>query len=134
MIDVGQGDASFISLENKNILIDTGGLFSSNPSEDIITMLKSFGINKLDFLIISHGDYDHMGDGINLVNNYKVKNVVFNCGEFNELEKELIKVLDKKKINYYSCIKELNIDSNKLYFLQTKKYNNENDNSNVIYT
>ena len=75
-----------------------------------------------------------MGDGINLVNNYKVKNVVFNCGEFNELEKELIKVLDKKKINYYSCIKELNIDSNKLYFLQTKKYNNENDNSNVIYT
>ena len=41
---------------------------------------------------------------------------------------------DKKKINYYSCIKELNIDSNKLYFLQTKKYNNENDNSNVIYT
>ena len=133
-LDVGQGDASFISLENKNILIDTGGLFSSNPSEEIITMLKSFGINKLDFLIISHGDYDHMGDGINLVNNYKVKNVVFNCGEFNELEKELIKVLDKKKINYYSCIKELNIDSNKLYFLQTKKYNNENDNSNVIYT
>ena len=133
-LDVGQGDASFISLENKNILIDTGGLFSSNPSEEIITMLKSFGINKLDFLIISHGDYDHMGDGINLVNNYKVKNVVFNCGEFNELEIALIKVLDKKKINYYSCIKELNIDSNKLYFLQTKKYNNENDNSNVIYT
>ena len=48
------------------------------------------------------------------------------------MEKELIKVLDKKKIKYYSCIKELNIDKNKLYFLQTKIYDNENDNSNVI--
>ena len=42
--------------------------------------------------------------------------------------------LDKKKIPYYSCIKELNIDDNKLYFLQTSIYDNENDNSNVIYT
>ena len=28
----------------------------------------------------------------------------------------------------------MNIDTNKLYFLQTKEYDNENDNSNVIYT
>ena len=81
-----------------------------------------------------HGDFDHMGEAINLVNNFKVDKVIFNCGEFNDLEKELIKVLDKKKIKYYSCIKELNIDKNKLYFLQTKEYDNENDNSNVIYT
>lgn len=75
-----------------------------------------------------------MGDAINLVNNFKVEKVIFNCGEYNDLEKDLIKVLDKKKIKYYSCIKELNIDNNKLYFLQTKEYDNENDNSNVIYT
>ena len=71
-----------------------------------------------------HGDYDHMGEAINLVNNFKVEKVIFNCGEYNDLEKELIKVLDKKKIKYYSCIKELNMDNNKLYFLQTKEYNN----------
>ena len=75
-----------------------------------------------------------MGEPINLVNNFKVEKVIFNCGELNDLEQELIKVLDKKKISYYSCIKELNIDNNKLYFLQTKEYDNENDNSNVIYT
>lgn len=50
------------------------------------------------------------------------------------MEQELIEVLDKKKIPYYSCIKELNIDTNKLYFLNTKDYGNENDNSSVIYT
>ena len=75
-----------------------------------------------------------MGEAVNLVNNFKVEKVIFNCGPYNELEKELIKVLDKKRIKYYSCIKELNIDKNKLYFLQTKEYDNENDNSNVIYT
>ena len=81
-----------------------------------------------------HGDFDHMGEAINLVNNFRVEKVIFNCGNYNELEKELIKVLDKKNIKYYSWIKELNIDNNKLYFLQTKEYDNENDNSNVIYT
>ena len=75
-----------------------------------------------------------MGEAIHLVNHFKVEKVIFNCGEYNDLEKELIKVLDTKKIKYYSCIKELNIDKNKLYFLQTKEYNNENDNSNAIYT
>lgn len=74
-----------------------------------------------------------MGEPINLIENFKVEKVIFNCGEFNDLEKELIKILEKKKIKYYSCIKELNIDNSKLYFLQTKEYDNENDNSNVIY-
>ena len=77
-----------------------------------------------------HGDYDHIGETINLVNNFKVEKVIFNCGEFNDLEKELIKVLDKKKIKYYSCINKID----EIYFLQTKIYDNENDNSNAIYT
>ncbi len=67
-----------------------------------------------------HGDYDYMGEAINLVNNFKVEKVIFNCGLYNDLEKELIKVLDKKKIKYYICIKELNIDNNKLLFYKQK--------------
>ena len=46
-----------------------------------------------------------MGEAINLVNNFKVEKVIFNCGEYNALEKELMKVLNKKKIPYYSCLK-----------------------------
>ena len=137
MFDVGEGDSYLVSFPNNggNILIDTGEDDGySIMKNNIIMYLKSRGIRKLDYVIISHGDKDHMGEAINLVNNFKVKKVIFNCGEFNDLEKELIKVLDKKKIKYYSCIKELNIDNNKFHFLQTKYYDNENDNSNVIYT
>ena len=54
-----------------------------------------------------------MGETVNLVENFKVEKVIFNCGEFNDLERDLIKVLDKKKIPYYNCIKELNIGENK---------------------
>ena len=146
-IDVGQGDSILLSSPNRkeNILIDTGGKISyekekwkerknKNISDNIITFLRKLGINKLDYLIVTHGDYDHMGEAINLVNNFKVEKVIFNCGEFNDLEKKLIKVLNKKKIEYYSCIKELSINNNKVYFLNTKEYENENDNSSVIYT
>ncbi len=140
MLDVGQGDSLLLEmpLNYGNVLIDTGGkLFddSNNISNNIIIpYLKSIGINKIDYLIITHGDYDHMGESINLVNNFKINTVIFNCGQFNDLENKLVEVLKKKNIKYYSCIKELNIDKYKLKFLDTREYDNENDNSNVIYT
>ena len=145
--DVGQGDSSLIISPYRKdiILIDTGGLVSSVSdewtnksnyyvSDGVINYMKSIGIKSIELLILSHGDYDHMGEAINLVENYKVDKVIFNCGPYNELKQELIKVLDMKEIPYYSCIKELNIDDNKLYFLNNKDYGNENDNSSVIYT
>ena len=141
-MDVSQGDSILLitPFNKKTTLIDTGGKPSFNNeqkyyySNNTSTYLMSKGISKINYLILTHGDFDHMGEAINLVNNFKVEKVIFNCGPYNDLEKELIKVLDKKKIKYYSCIKELDIDKNKLYFLQTKEYDNENDNSNVIYT
>lgn len=74
-----------------------------------------------------------MGAAINLINSFKVKAVIFNCGRYNYLERELIKVLKKKRIPYYSCIDELNLSQYNLQFLNTKEYDNENDNSNAIY-
>ena len=142
MLDVGQGDSLMIAFPNNksNILIDTGGIVNFTKTNyeistsTIIPYLKSIGIKKINYLVLTHGDYDHIGNAKYIVENFKVEKVIFNCGEFNELETDLIKVLGEKKIPYYSCIKELNIDNNKLYFLQTKEYDNENDNSNVIYT
>ena len=137
-LDVGQGDSILLELpKNQNILIDTGGNPNSKSSivmSKTIPYLKSLGIKKISNLILTHSDFDHMGEAINLVNNFKVEKVIFNCGKYNDLEKDLIKILDKKKIPYYSCVKELNTNNNRLYFLGTKEYENENDNSNVIYT
>ena len=133
-LDVGQGDSALLSFKNKAVLIDTGGQRNYNVSNNTMVFLKSKGISKLSYLVLTHGDYDHMGEAISLINNFKVENVIFNCGSYNDLEKSLITVLEKKHIKYFSCIKSLNIDNKNFYFLQTKEYDNENENSNVIYT
>ena len=140
VFDVGQGDSILVSFPNNggNILIDTSGdtmnyESSNNVGNKIIPYLKTVGITQIDYLVVSHGDFDHMGEGINLVNNFKVDNLIFNCGPYNDLEKELIKVLNKKKIKYYACIRELRISGYKMYFLNTREYDNENDNSSVVY-
>ena len=147
VLDVGQGDSILISLNyNKgNILIDTGGKVSyveeewkqrkkySIAENTIIPYLKSLGIKKINYLVLTHGDYDHMGEAINLINNYQIDGVIFNCGEYNDLENELIELLDKNNINYSSCINKLNVNDYDLKFLNTKEYDNENDNSSVLY-
>ena len=143
-LDVGQGDSSLIITPHLKevILIDTGGKLifdtklegdKSYVSDGTLSLLRSLGINKIDYLILTHGDYDHMGDAIYLVNNIKINKVIFNCGEYNDLEKELMEVLEQEKINYYTCINELDINKNKIYFLNSDIYDNENDNSNVTY-
>lgn len=143
VLDVGQGDAILIELAHGrgNILIDTGGnvLKRGDYSYDIsqntlLPYLKSRGIHHLDYLILSHGDFDHMGEAIYLVNHFKVENVILNQDSFNDLEMELIQALKRKKIPYYQKIKELKIGNQQFYFLNTRIYDNENDNSNAIYT
>ena len=136
-LDVGQGDSSLIVTKNYKdiVLVDTGGVYNNYYSiENIITFLKSIGISRIDKLILTHGDYDHMGYSNYLITNFKVKNVIFNNDTYNELELSLINLLDKQNIPYYRNIKELNIGYNKLYFLNNTIYDNENDNSNILYT
>ena len=50
------------------------------------------------------------------------------------IREELIEVLKKEKIAYSTCVEELDIGNEIFYFLNTKEYDNENENSNVIYT
>ena len=46
-----------------------------------------------------HGDFDHMGNAKILIDNFKVKEVIFNCGSFNDLENKLINLLEEKILN-----------------------------------
>ena len=127
-IDVGQGDSALIvTKNNKSILIDTGGKVGGNYSlmkSNVIPFFKSIGIRKLDYLFITHGDYDHAGYGIDLVNNFNVKNRFTNKGKYNSLEKRL----NVKSFNN-SYIK---IDNVEIYSLNSKLYNNENSDSLVL--
>lgn len=132
-LDVGQGDCNIIILPHgKTILIDTGGKIGSDFSvakKSIIPYLNSRGINKIECLILTHGDYDHMGDAISLINNIKVEKVFINKGDINYNEELLIKKyknVKKIKSNY-------KIDNYEFLFLNHNDYNDENKNSIVTY-
>ena len=139
--DVGQGDSALVSVNKKITLIDTGGLVMYSDKEytyklsknRILPYLKANGIRKIDNLVLTHGDADHMKEAYYLVDNFKVEKVVFNGGEYNELELELISLLKEKDIAYEKAPDVLKMGEYKLQFLNTSIYDNENDNSNVIY-
>ena len=146
-LDINQGDSAIIITPHKRdvIMIDTGGKITYevedwkkgnktyNLSDNTIKFLKSKGITKIDYLITTHGDYDHLGEAQNIVNKLTVKNVIFNNDTYNALELELIDVLNDKNIKYYQNVKTLNITNNTIYFFNDNLYDNENNNSNILY-
>lgn len=134
-LDVGQGDATlFVAPQNKEvILIDTGGSITYskkdfqkrnkefNLGDNIVTFLKSKRIRRIDLLLLTHGDKDHLGYAETIGNGIKIENVMINKDSVNDEEKKLIQKWHQVK-NYQS----------KYFAMQTiflKLYDNENDNS-----
>ena len=90
MIDVGQGDSLLLHSGKYNILVDTGGNYNNTlASNTLIPLFKSLGIRKIDYLFLSHGDYDHLGEAVRLIEGFEVNYVFFNEGEFNYNEKDI---------------------------------------------
>lgn len=135
-LDVKQGDSTLFLAPNNslNVLIDTGGYYSSNIVKNItVPTLYSLGIKKLDYLILSHGDYDHAGEAINLLKSIRVEKVLFNKSSINELEDEIISYLDKNNISYEFINEEIITKNNiKLQFLNKGYLKEENDDSLVL--
>ena len=93
MIDVGQGDSILLHSDNKNILVDTGGSYKEGNIfyNTHLPLFKSKGIKKLDYLIFSHGDKDHIGEANTLINSFKVDKIIINSNRLNYYEKQLPK-------------------------------------------
>lgn len=82
-IDVGQGDCSLIVHKNKTILIDTGGLIYEDISvTTLIPFFKKIHVNKIDYVICSHSDHDHVGALDSLKQLMKVKNIINERSQF----------------------------------------------------
>ncbi len=134
-LDVGQGDSAlFVAPQNKEvIMIDTGGSVTYpkkefqvrnkefNLGDNLVTFLKSIRVRKIDLLIITHGDKDHLGYASTIGQDIKIKHIMLNKGLLNEEEKKLKERWEQ--VEDYQA---------KYFDLQTfflKIYDNENDNS-----
>lgn len=75
-LDVGQGDAALINfLDGEKMLVDCG------PDAGILSALgrvMPYYDREIDYLVVSHPDLDHYGGCIDVLNRFKVKNIVYN--------------------------------------------------------
>ena len=70
IIDVGQGDSIFIQTpENKRILIDAG---DEEAEHTVYSYLKRKGVKKIDVLIATHPDTDHIGSMDYIIDKFKI--------------------------------------------------------------
>ncbi len=77
--DIGQGNAVLIRTRSHQLLFDTGPISFGkfDPGEKIIIPhLQALGINKIDQLVISHQDADHIGGLKYLLENFPIKNAM----------------------------------------------------------
>lgn len=79
-IDIGQGDSIFIEVLDKKILIDAG---EKEHAQTIIDYLKTYDVEKLDLVFLSHPHEDHMGGMGEVLS-------AFEIGEFYMPDKELV--------------------------------------------
>ncbi|GBE09426.1 comEC family competence protein [bacterium BMS3Bbin11] len=81
LLDVGQGLSAVIMTGRHALLFDTGARFSKrfNAGDAVVLpVLKSLSINRLDTLIVSHGDNDHSGGVQKVLAGMEVKQVITN--------------------------------------------------------
>jgi competence protein ComEC len=114
VIDVGQGDSILIHLPRRlgTYLIDTGGTLGfieeewrrrAKPYEVgrdvVVPYLKGKGITKIDKLILTHGDMDHIGGALAVMQEINVKEVLLPAvEETSQTEREIIEQAKIKEI------------------------------------
>ncbi|WP_251367666.1 DNA internalization-related competence protein ComEC/Rec2 [Polynucleobacter sp. AP-Titi-500A-B4] len=95
VFDIGQGTAVFIETANKRLLYDTGPIQGKKDDAGqrvLLPYLRGRGIDRIDRMVISHSDSDHVGGAASLLkqvgfdtmmgslpgNNPLLKNLQFN--------------------------------------------------------
>lgn len=75
LLDIGQGLSAIVQTKNHVLVYDTGPRFAATDAGEavIVPTLRSFGRRKVDMLVISHGDEDHIGGAASLLRVFPAK-------------------------------------------------------------
>ncbi|UJD02305.1 DNA internalization-related competence protein ComEC/Rec2 [Streptococcus oralis] len=110
MLDVGQGESIFLrDVTGKTILIDVGGkveaskkieawqekVTTSNAQRTLIPYLKSRGVDKIDQLILTNTDKEHVGDLLEVTKAFHIGEILVSKGSLTQ--KEFVAELEASK-------------------------------------
>jgi len=124
-LSVGQGDTTIIErpYNQCTVVIDTFG--------DVVDYLKYNHIEKIDYLIITHGDYDHHRETMAIMNEIQVKQLVLSQYDDSDFQKTM-RVYNPMYVQKGDRIRCGDIELNVLS--PFKNYPSSNDVSVVIQT
>ncbi|RJF73141.1 DNA internalization-related competence protein ComEC/Rec2 [Deinococcus cavernae] len=77
-LDVGQGDSTLVRLRGLTMLVDGGGSVGSDfdvGTRTVIPTLRSLGVRKIDVLVATHADTDHIEGLTGVLNSLRVGEV-----------------------------------------------------------
>ena len=93
---VGQADSTLIKYKNKTMLIDAG---NNEDGKNIVKFLKDKGVSKLDYIVGTHYDEDHIGGLDDIIENFDIgKFYLSNGGELGPNYYNLEKAAKKKNL------------------------------------
>ncbi|RDW21744.1 DNA internalization-related competence protein ComEC/Rec2 [Oceanobacillus chungangensis] len=145
MLDIGQGDAFVIELPYRKgvIMIDAGARFNfddmqatnSNAEQIIKPFLYSRGIKKIDALILTHEDIDHVGSVAYMAGDLEIENII--VSDYYQLTDENIRLLRAYDIRIKRVKRDdsIVIQEQKFHVIApNNNYHSGNENSLVLYT
>ncbi|WP_449463112.1 DNA internalization-related competence protein ComEC/Rec2 [Streptococcus suis] len=94
VVDIGQGDSIFLrDMRGRTVLIDVGGRVDfaakeawqerssqANAERTLIPYLHSRGVDRIDSLVLTHTDTDHVGDVLEVAKQVKIGRIVVSPG------------------------------------------------------
>lgn len=95
-IDVGQGDATLIKCGGAAMLIDAG---DDSKGTLVQNYLQKQGVTRLDYLVLTHPDSDHIGGAPVIISKFDIDTVFMSDYEKdNKTYRKLIQALDDKAL------------------------------------
>ena len=122
-INVGQGDSILLRDKDLAILIDTGGNIYKDIANDVlINFFKKKEIYDIDYLFITHDDYDHIGALEELNKNFDIKNIYtkdnfYTTLSFNNILIQNLNVWDFENSNDNSLVLNIDFYNNKFLLM-----------------
>ena len=71
VLDVGQGDSILVQAPGANVLVD-----QAEPQANVAGRLRALGVDKVDLLVFSHPQRDHLGGAAAVLERFGVESVV----------------------------------------------------------
>lgn len=129
---VGQADSTLIKYKNKIMLIDAG---NNEDGKNIVKFLKDKGISKLDYIVGTHYDEDHIGGLDDIIENFYIgKFYLSNGGELGPNYYNLEKAAKKKNlaITIPKVGDKIDFGDVDMEVMSASKFDGKNDNNASI--